>query len=195
MSSRRNEQAQDDGHHEAALLGHAHDAAELGDRWFLTATHGVRRVSRWARRELGVLGDSAKAAWHTTARVGNMMVPGGKEPPGTPDGEPEEDEPAPDPYTGPGWTGVDVRSATPVGEAVERSSDAPPPDRRRDDGAPKLPLVLRLLGQLVSEYGAVGYEALEDDPRFWKLVSLLQAHNPRNGRREAPPARRARSRR
>lgn len=169
------------------MLDHAHDAAELADRWFLTATHGLRRASRWARRELGVLGDSAKAAWHTTARVGNRMVARpGNDPAAAPADEASTDGPAPA-HTGPGWTGIDIASATPTEEAVRRSPEAGrAPGGAGEASTPSLLLLLRLLGQLVSEHGVVGYELLAEDRRFWRLVSLLQEHNPRNGREPRP---------
>lgn len=148
------------------LLEEARLVADTGDRWLVSAAHGVQRAGTWARRELVIIGDSARAAWHTTVDVSRRLAPGG------PQVAPRlgaEQPPAGVGPAGRGFTGLDLLPATPVDAA---RSHAP-------HGGPRLELLLRMLSELVSEYGVRRYAALEGDDRFWTLINLLQRSNPR----------------
>lgn len=228
MSPTRNEANRDATN--GVLLAQVREVADAGDRWFLSAAFRAQRAGTWVRREMIVIGDSAKAAWQTTMEVTRKVAPlpgmrelsqrqipprstvtaaaAGKRRPssvhavadevdlgegelladledaawgaaaGRTGDEPFMDGPTGEQPTG-GRRGLSVLDATPAVEAIRRpgGDGADLPFTAVD--APKIPLLLRFLGVVVAEHRHRGYEALEDDGRFWKLVDLL--HNTRQG--------------
>ncbi len=89
------------------------------------------------------------------------------------------------------WSGLDVLSATPAEVALADPAIRPAAGtvRRREPaaaGGPRLSLLLRLLSELVTEYGSRHYDDLRGDDRFWTLITLLQHFNPRVRSRARP---------
>lgn len=177
------------------LLEEARQVADAGDRWLVSAAYGVQRAGTWARRELEIIGDSARAAWHTTVDVSRRLSPVA-----TPAARPARgprrvgsgvEEADPPTQSQRGWSGLDVLSATPAEVALADPAIRPAAGavRKRAPavaGGPRLSLLLRLLSELVTEYGSRHYDDMRGDDRFWTLITLLQHFNPRARSRPRP---------
>jgi hypothetical protein len=164
-------------------LEHAREIADVSDRWFLSVTGGVAGVGGWARREAWIVADSAVAAFATTVNVAKKLA--AAEPPRPParqalPAEPLSPSPSPSLAPRAGET-LDLLCAV-YGEreeAEERNGDeALPPEGVRctephaRNPAGVVPL-LQALGRTVAKH-TPRYASLQEDPRFWTLIHLLQ---------------------
>jgi hypothetical protein len=164
-------------------VDHAREIAETGDQWFLSLAAGLGRAGGWARKEADIAADSAVAAFATTMLVAKKLIAlsvVGLEP-RTPlshnDGEPVR-------HKGSGSVRpevtLDLVSAirpddgdyldARVAERLGVKQDDPPVPRP----AGVVPL-LQALGRTVATHAQAGYASLQEDPRFWTLVHLVQA--------------------
>jgi hypothetical protein len=151
-------------------VDHAREIADVGDRWFLSVTGGVVGIGGWARREAWIVADSAVAAFATTVNVAKKLAAAeGTGPSPRRPAAPDVDESAPPPPR-PGDT-LDLLCAI-------RETEGPPEPGLRcaEPNAPNpagvVPL-LQALGRTVARH-TPRYASLQEDPRFWTLIHLLQ---------------------
>jgi hypothetical protein len=157
------------------MVDHAREIAELGDRWFLSVAAGVGRAGGWARHEADIVADSAVAAFGTTITVAKKLtaLATGNLGPAREDDAPSPDEPA-------------LPEGSPLGfgllhgEAPDRP-DAPDAaalgigrDARPGASPAGIVPLLQALGRTVSRHTQAGYASLQEDPRFWTLIQLVQ---------------------
>jgi hypothetical protein len=154
----------------SSLSQHAREIADVSDRWFLSVTGGVVGIGGWARREAWIVADSAVAAFATTVNVAKKLAAvEGSRPLVKRPAALDVDEPSPPPPR-PGDT-LDLLCAI-------RESEGPPEPGLRcaETNAPNpagvVPL-LQALGRTVARH-TPRYASLQEDPRFWTLIHLLQ---------------------
>ena len=146
------------------MADHAREIAELGDRWFLSLAAGVGRAGGWVRREADIVADSAVAAFATTMMVAKKLTAfaaSGLEPPKAKSAREEEASPPPPALV----------EGLPLGLGLLH---AQAPDGRRGASPAGIVPLLQALGRTVARHTEAGYASLQEDPRFWTLIDLVQ---------------------
>jgi hypothetical protein len=156
------------------LIKQAQQIADLGDRWFLGVARRLERIGVWARSEADVAADSARAALATTVvitrRLTRQQARAESETNSASDSRTSErrrriSEP-----------NIDVLDANPVKsprKRRERNAVSVAAKAERFNPPGLVPL-LRALGRVVAVH-APDFAALENDERFWTLLSVLQS--------------------
>jgi hypothetical protein len=175
-----------------SVVDHAREIADLGDRWFLSVTGGIAYVGGWARREAEIVAESAVAAFATSVTVAKRLSFVGPPPrarlrsqpaPRLDDVSRLEGEEGSEPSWSRGFAvDVDLISAVRAADAPSSVSKEGGEECRlgvsRDPLARSAPPgvvpLLQALGRTVARHTHAGYASLQEDPRFWTLVHLLQ---------------------
>jgi hypothetical protein len=164
------------------VADHAREIADIGDHWFLSVASGLGRAGLWARKEADIAADSAVAAFATTMMVAKKLMAfsvvglESAPPRASVRGERSRHEgsaassqhaaldlvPAIRAHDG---ERVESRPAERWG--VKQNSLAVP-------GPAGVVPLLQALGRTVANHAQAGYASLQEDPRFWTLVHLVQ---------------------
>jgi hypothetical protein len=164
------------------VVDHAREIADIGDHWFLSMAAGLGRAGIWARKEADIAADSAVAAFATTMMVAKKLM--ALSVVGLESGAPRRrDRGEPRPSEGTGSFRPEVTlDLVPANRADDgRRVGASASERlgvKQDSLAVPGPAgvvpLLQALGRTVATHAQAGYASLQEDPRFWTLVHLVQ---------------------
>ena len=165
------------------VVDHAREIAEIGDQWFLSLAVGLGRAGGWARKEADIAADSAVAAFATTMGLAKKLMALS-----TVGFEPKTSRSRKDGnasrHKGSGSVRpevtLDLVSAILPGDGdADEVGIADTLGIKQDTLAVPRPAgivpLLQALGRTVATHAQAGYSSLQEDPRFWTLVHLVQA--------------------
>jgi hypothetical protein len=146
---------------------HASEIAHVSDRWFLSLTGGIANLGSWAEREAWIVADSAVAAFATTVTLAKRFTSTAPIKPAKAPLEPRPTSQEPQ--------NLDLICGVRPGEEPA----VPDPlgvDRAAQPGlssAGVIPL-LQALERTVAKHTHAGAGSLQEDPRFWTLIHLIE---------------------
>jgi hypothetical protein len=173
----------------AKLAEQARNAAETGDRWFVSLATDLEGLGAWAKDEAYVVAESFNAALYTTLEVTKKITKPKRGSPNKSAG-PEvstavevdqalipnsflSESPSPSKPNQ-----LDLLPASRGAAAVSSSVDEDAEGDNSPSHAPGVLPILQALERVVGEHTKFRTKNLDKDSRFWGLIQLLHLLNP-----------------